>query len=548
MKFSELGLSEKVLKAVEASGYDTPTPIQEQAIPYALEGRDVLGIAQTGTGKTAAFTLPMLSMLERGRARARMPRTLILEPTRELAAQVEEAFAKYGVNHKLNLALLIGGVSFGDQETKIARGADVVIATPGRLLDFTGRGGLLLNAIEILVIDEADRMLDMGFIPDIERICKLVPFTRQTLFFSATMPPEITRLADAFLHNPVRVEVSKAATTAENITQTLVPSGGSPEEKRSTLRRIIRGADDFKNAIIFCNRKRDVQVVYRSLQKHGFSVGALHGDLDQRMRMAALDAFRNGEVQLLVCSDVAARGLDIPDVSHVINYDAPHHAEDYVHRIGRTGRAGKSGQALTLVSRIDQKAVAEIEKLIARKIDWQEGAQLPAEDDEAEAPRREHSPRGRGGARTRSPRRSTGEEADRPDRHTEQRTDSRRHHAERPARERPVAEADSPVRERSVAAAEHPARERHVATAERPARERPAAEAERPAAEARRGSSQRGPSQHGSSSRDRPQRRERPGQEDDSPVIGLGDHVPDFLLRPVKVRAKTVPEPIEAEE
>ena len=386
MKFSELGLSEKVLKAVEASGYDTPTPIQQQAIPHALQGRDVLGIAQTGTGKTAAFTLPMLSMLEHGRARARMPRTLILEPTRELAAQVEEAFGKYGVNHKLNLALLIGGVSFGDQEAKIARGADVVIATPGRLLDFTERGGLLLNAIEILVIDEADRMLDMGFIPDIERICKLVPFTRQTLFFSATMPPEITRLADAFLHNPVRVEVSRAATTAENITQTLVPSGGTPEEKRSTLRRIIRGAENFKNALIFCNRKRDVQVVYRSLQKHGFSVLALHGDLDQRMRMAALDAFRAGEVQLLVCSDVAARGLDIPDVSHVINYDAPHHSEDYVHRIGRTGRAGKSGQALTIVSRIDQKAIAEIEKLIARKIDWQDGAQLPP-DDEAEAPR-----------------------------------------------------------------------------------------------------------------------------------------------------------------
>ena len=439
MKFSELGLSEKVLKAVEASGYDTPTPIQEQAIPHALQGRDVLGIAQTGTGKTAAFTLPMLSMLERGRARARMPRTLILEPTRELAAQVEEAFARYGVNHKLNLALLIGGVSFGDQETKIARGADVVIATPGRLLDFTGRGGLLLNAIEILVIDEADRMLDMGFIPDIERICKLVPFTRQTLFFSATMPPEITRLADAFLHNPVRVEVSRAATTAENIVQALVPSGGSPEEKRSTLRRIIRGAENFKNALIFCNRKRDVQVVYRSLQKHGFSVLALHGDLDQRMRMAALDAFRNDEVQLLVCSDVAARGLDIPDVSHVINYDAPHHAEDYVHRIGRTGRAGKSGQALTLVSRIDQKAVAEIEKLIARKIDWQEGAQAPPEDDEAKAPTRERRPSGgRGGTRTRAQRPSPAEGADRPERYAEPRSESRRHHhAAIPSQERP---------------------------------------------------------------------------------------------------------------
>ncbi len=441
MKFNELGLSEKVLKAVEASGYDTPTPIQEQAIPYALQGRDVLGIAQTGTGKTAAFTLPMLSLLERGRARARMPRTLILEPTRELAAQVEEAFGKYGVNHKLNLALLIGGVSFGDQETKIARGADVVIATPGRLLDFTERGGLLLNAIEILVIDEADRMLDMGFIPDIERICKLVPFTRQTLFFSATMPPEITRLADAFLQNPVRVEVSRAATTAENITQTLVPSGGSPEEKRSTLRRIIRGADNFKNALIFCNRKRDVQVVYRSLQKHGFSVLALHGDLDQRMRTAALDAFRAGEVQLLVCSDVAARGLDIPDVSHVINYDAPHHSEDYVHRIGRTGRAGKSGQALTIVSRIDQKAVAEIEKLIARKIDWQEGAHLPPED-EAEAPRREHSPRGRGGGAHRRPERPAPVEGGERLRQAEHRPDSRRHRAARPPEERLAADQE----------------------------------------------------------------------------------------------------------
>ena len=499
MKFSELGLSEKVLKAVEASGYDTPTPIQQQAIPYALQGRDVLGIAQTGTGKTAAFTLPMLSMLERGRARARMPRTLILEPTRELAAQVEEAFGKYGVNHKLSLALLIGGVAFGDQEAKIARGADVVIATPGRLLDFTERGGLLLNAIEILVIDEADRMLDMGFIPDIERICKLVPFTRQTLFFSATMPPEITRLADTFLHNPVRVEVSRAATTAENITQTLVPSAGGPEEKRSTLRRIIRDAENFKNALIFCNRKRDVQVVYRSLQKHGFSVLALHGDLDQRMRMAALDAFRAGDVQLLVCSDVAARGLDIPDVSHVINYDAPHHAEDYVHRIGRTGRAGKSGQALTIVARVDQKAIAEIEKLIARKIDWQEGAQLPP-DDEPGAPAREQRPRGRGGARMRPQRAAPVEDGERPDRRTERHPDSRRHHAERPPRERIATGA-----ERSLGA-------------RAPAPTNPAP------------------------------RRERPRRDDNAPVIGLGDHVPDFLLRPVKARVRPAREPIEAEE
>ncbi|HZZ62363.1 MAG TPA: DEAD/DEAH box helicase [Roseiarcus sp.] len=472
MKFSELGLSEKVLNAVETSGYDAPTPIQAQAIPYALEGRDVLGIAQTGTGKTAAFTLPMLSRLERGRARARMPRTLILEPTRELAAQVEEAFAKYGVNHKLSVALLIGGVSDGEQKAKIDRGADVVIATPGRLLDLTERGGLLLTGIEILVIDEADRMLDMGFIPDIERICKLVPFTRQTLFFSATMPPEITRLVDAFLHNPVRVEVTRAATTLESTTQTQVPSGSAPPDKRATLRRIIRGADNFKNAIIFCNRKRDVQVVYRSLEKHGFSVGALHGDLDQRARMAALDAFRSGQVQLIVCSDVAARGLDIPDVSHVINYDTPHHSEDYVHRIGRTGRAGKTGQAYTIVTRADAKAIGAIEKLIGRKIDWQEGAELPpAEEDEA--------PHDRRGGRRRGP---EGDERRRPDPHPEHRHESRRHHAERPARER--------------------------------------AEAGKERAESHR----------------RPPERPRHGEE--KRVIGLGDHVPGFLLRPVPKRMR----------
>ena len=383
MKFNELGLSEKVLKAVQASGYDTPTPIQEQAIPHALQGRDVLGIAQTGTGKTAAFTLPMLSMLEQGRARARMPRTLILEPTRELAAQVEEAFGKYGVNHKLNLALLIGGVSFGDQEAKITRGADVVIATPGRLLDFAERGK-----------PAPDRHRDPRHRrsrPDARH--GLHSRHRAHLQAGAVHAPDAVLLGDhaagnhpahrAFLHNPVRVEVSRAASTAREHH----PDAGAVRriaggKARDACARIIRGAENFKNAIIFCNRKRDVQVVYRSLEKHGFSVGALHGDLDQRARMAALDAFRNGEVQLLVCSDVAARGLDIPDVSHVINYDAPHHAEDYVHRIGRTGRAGKTGAALTIVSRIDQKAVAEIEKLIARKIDWQEGAQLPPDEDE----------------------------------------------------------------------------------------------------------------------------------------------------------------------
>src|ERR1051326_3396482 len=384
MPFSHLGLSDKVLAAVAAAGYPAPTPIQQQAIPHVLKRRDVLGIAQTGTGKTAAFVLPMLTMLEHGRARARMPRTLILEPTRELAAQVEEHFAKYGVNHKLNVALLIGGVSFGDQDAKLMRGVDVLIATPGRLLDHTERGGLLLTGVELLVIDEADRMLDMGFIPDIERICKLVPFTRQTLFFTATMPPEIRRIVDTFLHNPVKVEVTRPATTVATTAQWLAPSGRDAADKRETLRRLIR-AEGFKNAIVFCNRKREVAVLHRSLLRHGFSAVALHGDLDQPARMAALDSFRRGETPLLVASDVAARGLDIPDVSHVFNFDVPHHPDDYVHRIGRTGRAGKFGTAITIASPADQKAVAAIEKLIGQKIAPMPQAPRGADDDRPRA-------------------------------------------------------------------------------------------------------------------------------------------------------------------
>src|SRR5215471_4940512 len=367
MPFSHLGLSDKVLSAVTAAGYTTPTPIQDQAIPHVLARRDVLGIAQTGTGKTAAFVLPMLTLLEQGRARARMPRTLILEPTRELAAQVEESFAKYGANHKLNVALLIGGVSFDDQDIKLTRGVDVLIATPGRLLDHFERGRLLLSGVELLVIDEADRMLDMGFIPDVERICKLVPFTRQTLFFTATMPPEIQRIVGTFLHNPVRVEVSRPATAATTVTQSLISAGSEPHDKRETLRKLIRSAEGFKNAIVFCNRKREVAVLYRSLLRHGFKAAALHGDMDQPARMAALEQFRRGEATLLVASDVAARGLDIPEVSHVINFDVPHHADDYVHR---TGRAGRSGTAITIVAPIDRKAVAAIEKLTGQTIGW----------------------------------------------------------------------------------------------------------------------------------------------------------------------------------
>src|ERR687887_115017 len=358
MSFSHLGLSDKVLAAVAATGYTPPTPTQKQAIPHALARRDVLGIAQTGTGKTAAFVLPMLTILEKGRARARMPRTLILEPTRELAAQVKENFDRYGAGQKLNVALLIGGVSFGDQDAKLMRGVDVLIATPGRLLDHTERGGLLLTGVELLVIDEADRMLDMGFIPDIERICKLVPFTRQTLFFTATMPPEIRRITEQFLHNPVKVEVARPATTVATTTQWLVKTGREPHEKRDTLRRLIRSAEGLTNAIIFCNRKREVAQLHRSLLRHGFNAAALHGDMDQPARMAALDQFRKGEVSLLIASDVAARGLDIPDVSHVFNFDVPHHPDDYVHRIGRTGRAGRSGTAITIVTSLDSRSIA----------------------------------------------------------------------------------------------------------------------------------------------------------------------------------------------
>src|SRR5436190_6554832 len=380
MPFSKLGLSEKVLAAVKAAGYPAPTPIQDQAIPHVLARRDVLGIAQTGTGKTAAFVLPMLTMLEQGRARARMPRTLILEPTRELAAQVEESFIKYGAKQKLNVALIIGGVSFDDQDAKLTRGVDVLIATPGRLLDHFERGRLLLTGVELLVIDEADRMLDMGFIPDIERICKLVPFTRQTLFFTATMPPEIQRITDQFLHNPVRVEVAKPASTLATTAQSLVKTGRESHDKRDTLRRLIRSAEGLTNAIIFCNRKREVATLHRSLVSHGFSAIALHVDMDQSARTAALEQFRRGEVKLLVASDVAARGLDIPAVSHVFNFAVPPHPDDYVHRIGRTGRAGRTGTAITIVAPADGKAVTAIEQLTGQTLAWA-GEPAPSADE-----------------------------------------------------------------------------------------------------------------------------------------------------------------------
>ena len=363
MKFNDLGLSPTILDAVADAGYETPTPIQEQAIPHILMGRDLVGVAQTGTGKTAGFTLPMIEMLSTGRARARMPRSLILEPTRELAAQVAENFEIYGKNTKLSMALLIGGVSFSEQEEKLNRGVDVLIATPGRLLDHFERGKVLLADIKILVIDEADRMLDMGFIPDVERIMKMLPAIRQTVMFSATMPPEIKRLADSYMMNPRQVAVARSATAAETVTQGLLRVSGSFKEKRLALRQLIQ-SEDVKNAIIFCNRKRDVTVVSQSLQRHGFNAAGLHGDMAQAARMDTLARFKAGEITLLVASDVAARGLDIADMSHVFNFDVPTHAEDYIHRIGRTGRAGREGRAFTIATREDGKYIGTIENLI----------------------------------------------------------------------------------------------------------------------------------------------------------------------------------------
>jgi superfamily II DNA/RNA helicase len=399
MQFSELGLSPKVLEAVEKAGFATPTPIQAGAIPPALARKDVMGLAQTGSGKTAAFVLPMLSLLETGRARARIPRTLILEPTRELAAQVQEAFERIGQAHRLTVALLIGGVSFDDQAAKIDRGADVVIATPGRLLDHFERGKLLLTGVEMLVIDEADRMLDMGFIPDIERICKLLPFTRQTLFFSATMPPEIQRITNQFLHTPVRVEVSPPSSTAATIEQKLVKAPSDAKAKREALRQLLRSQTNVKNAIVFANRKTTVALLEVSLKRHGFNAAALHGDMDQSARLRTLASFRAGEVTYLIASDVAARGLDIPEVSHVFNFDVPIHAEDYVHRVGRTGRAGREGHAFMLATNAEAKYVKAIEQLIRKTIPV-DGSVAPVEDvreDGSEAPREDRSRRRRGG-------------------------------------------------------------------------------------------------------------------------------------------------------
>ena len=512
MSFSQLGLSSKVLSAVTSAGFETPTPIQAQAVPHAVTGRDVLGIAQTGTGKTASFVLPMLTRLERGRARARMPRSLILEPTRELAAQVAEHFEILGKNHNLTVALLIGGVSYEDQDRKLDRGADVVIATPGRLLDHFSRGKLLLNGIEILVIDEADRMLDMGFIPDIERICKLLPFTRQTLFFSATMPGEIQRLADNFLHQPERIEIAPQSTAAATIVQRLKKAPDDAAGKREALRALMRETN-VKNAIIFCNRKKDVGIVHRSLQRHGFSVGALHGDLDQHQRTATLDAFRNGTIAFLAASDVAARGLDIPDVSHIFNYDVPIHPEDYIHRIGRTGRAGREGFAATLVTPKEIKAIKAIERMLRQEIPWIDGQPSADEGERSSDDRGRSNGRHRRGShgapqhRSKGPRKDAGgREGQKPQQPHPQQHQQRRDHqqpkAAQPTHNSAPKPAHSPAPKSAHSPAPKPAythtHAHHASAPKQPPAPKP----------------QQQPSRGG--------------------VRGMGEHVPAFMMRSVR--------------
>jgi superfamily II DNA/RNA helicase len=544
--FSDLGLSPEVVKAVTDAGYDTPTPIQAQSIPIALQGRDVLGIAQTGTGKTAAFTLPMIDRLAAGRAKARMPRALVIAPTRELADQVSASFEKYAKGRSLSWALLIGGVSFADQVRKLDRGVDVLIATPGRLLDHFERGKLLLTGVQMMVVDEADRMLDMGFIPDIERIFKMTPPKKQTLFFSATMPPEITRLTAQFLNDPVRVEASRPATTNENITQYLVRIPSSdPKAKRMALRALIERAD-VKNGIVFCNRKTEVDIVAKSLKTHGLDAAPIHGDLDQSMRMKTLADFRSGALRLLVASDVAARGLDIPDVSHVFNYDVPHHADDYVHRIGRTGRAGRSGQTFMLVTPNDSRQLDKVLKLIGKvpneltlDIDFSEIKSEPRESRSGGRGRDDSRGKSRGRDRDRNPPRVAPEDeapreafkpaaaaehdivlepaAERPahsersERPRRDRGRSRSDRAERPAAVQAADVGDVPAR----AERPEPVRSEPIRSEARPER---SGQARADARVSRDSESRRGP-------------RDRDDDRGERGVVGFGSDVPAFLQR-----------------
>ncbi|MWD27567.1 DEAD/DEAH box helicase [Aquicoccus sp. SCR17] len=511
-KFSELNLNPKVLKAIEEAGYETPTPIQAGAIPPALEGRDVLGIAQTGTGKTASFTLPMITMLARGRARARMPRSLVLCPTRELAAQVAENFDTYAKHVKLTKALLIGGVSFKEQDQLIDKGVDVLIATPGRLLDHFERGKLLLTGVQVMVVDEADRMLDMGFIPDIERIFSLTPFTRQTLFFSATMAPEIERITNTFLSAPARIEVARQATASETIEQGVVMFKGSrrdreASEKRKVLRMMIDAeGEKCTNAIIFCNRKTDVDIVAKSLKKYGYDAAPIHGDLDQSQRTRTLEGFRAGDLRFLVASDVAARGLDVPSVSHVFNFDVPSHAEDYVHRIGRTGRAGREGKAITISGPKDEKNLADIERLLQKEIPRLENP-LKGSAPEAEAER----PAAEDEAKPKRSRRSRGGKKDAPESQGA---------AEQPA---PQDKGDkAPARE--SAAKESAAKEEAKAPAKDAPKDKVQAPSEESGADDRSGKRSGGKSSRGGKGEGK-----SGGKSGPKGPVGMGDHMPSFI-------------------
>jgi len=412
MTFADLGLSDELLRAVDDSGYPEPTPIQRAAIPSVLMGKDLIGIAQTGTGKTAGFVLPMIDILHEGRSRARMPRSLILEPTRELAMQVAENFEKYGKYHPLSMALLMGGVQMGDQVKALEKGVDVLIATPGRLMDLFQRGKIMLTDCKLLVIDEADRMLDMGFIPDIEEICSKLPKSRQTLLFSATMPPPIQKLASKFLTDPKQVEVARPATANVNIEQRLVKV--SADKKKDALKDLLR-ADELKNAIVFCNRKTTVRELTTSLRRSGFAAGQIHGDMEQAERIAEFDRFKKDEINILVASDVAARGLDVKGVSHVLNFDVPWQPDDYVHRIGRTGRAGAKGIAITLATKADGEAVERIEKLTGHKIESAGAA--PERKAEAKA---KPEPRAKAEPKRRAPERKSEER--KPDKQREERS------------------------------------------------------------------------------------------------------------------------------
>ena len=519
--FAELGLSAPILRAVAEKGYLTPTPIQRQAIPWVLMGRDLLGCAQTGTGKTAGFTLPLLDILSGSRARARMPRSLILEPTRELALQVADNFLLYGKYLKLTHALIIGGESMSDQKDLLMRGVDVLIATPGRLIDMFERGGLLLTDTKVLVIDEADRMLDMGFIPDVERIVGLLPKTRQTMFFSATMAPEIRRLADAFLQNPKEITVSKPATVATTITEAMALV--AEHDKREALRRLIR-SEDVQNALIFCNRKKDVDILYKSLTRHKFSVGAMHGDMAQPARFATMDKFKSGEIRLLCCSDVAARGIDIGGLSHVFNFDVPIHAEDYVHRIGRTGRAGREGRAFTLATPDERLAVEAIQKLTGHPIPR---IDIPGLDTVEWAEGDGRKRRGRGAKAA----------AKAPAKRAEPAAEEKRKPARR--RSEPKAEA-APAPKAEVAPETRP--ETRIS----PARAEPVRPDPVPADRARPPRPERG----GRTEHDPRDRRDRRRDEDHGPsVVGFGSDIPAFMLvaaRPRRHHAEAVIEETEA--